>query len=195
MNLDHLIRIPSSHVGASEGLQSLFGYTLDPMFSLLVSSWECSEIGTSLSICWITFCHVALDYSFHSMSLACFLPRAFVFLSWLGTPFHFVVTHLVLWDMFFDHDNLFTLYTYHRLSTLFFVRSLIQFSTRCSHFHYGKMKDTFHIHILLRHSPWSPYHFFFMELELKVELRICGYRWSIDHVIVCFSHLFHLDYW
>ena len=93
MNLDHLIRISSSHVGAHEGLQSLFGYSLDPMFSLLVSSWECSEIGTNLSISWITFCHVTLDYSFHSMSLACFLLRAFVFLSWLGTPFHFVVTH------------------------------------------------------------------------------------------------------
>ena len=34
--------------------------------------------------------------------------------------------------------------------------------------------------------------FIFMELELKVESMICGYRWSIDLVIVCFSHLFHL---
>ena len=43
--------------------------------------------------------------------------------------------------------------------------------------------------LFFRESPWSPYHFLFMELDLKVELRICGYRWSIDLVIVCFLHL------
>ena len=72
----------------------------------------------SLSIGWITFRFDALDYAFYSRSLACFLPRVFVFLSWLGTPLHFVVTHSMLWDMFIDHDHLvFTLYTYHELST------------------------------------------------------------------------------
>ena len=34
--------------------------------------------------------------------------------------------------------------------------------------------------------------FSLMELELKVGSRICGYRWSINLVIVCFSHIFHL---
>ena len=125
MSLDPSIRIPSSHVGASESLQSRLSHYLDPMLSLLVSSWECSEIGMSFSISWITFCHVTLDYSFHSMSLACFLPRAFVFFYWLGTSFHFVVTYLMLWDMFIDHNHLFTPYTYHGPSTPFFVRSLI----------------------------------------------------------------------
>ena len=95
----------------------------------------------SLSIGWITFCLVALVCFFHSMSLACFLPRAFVLISWLDTPFHFVVTHSILWDMFIDH--LCTLYTYHGLITSFFVRSLVRFSTRCSYFHYRKVKDTF----------------------------------------------------
>ena len=70
-------------------------------------------------------CYVTLVYVFHSMSLVCFLPRAFVFLSWLDASFHFVVTYLMLRDMFIDHDHLFTLYTYHRLDTLFFVGYLI----------------------------------------------------------------------
>ena len=69
----------------------------------------------SLSIGWITFHLVAL----YSMSLECFLPRAFVLISWLDTPLHFVFTHSILWDMLMDH--LFTLHTYHRLSTSFFL--------------------------------------------------------------------------
>ena len=73
----------------------------------------------SLSIGWITFRLVTLVCVFHLMSLACFLLRAFVLISWLGTPLHFVVTHSILWDMFIDH--LFTLHTYHGLSTSFFV--------------------------------------------------------------------------
>ena len=36
-------------MGASEGLQSLFGHSLDSVFPFLVSSWECTEISTSLS--------------------------------------------------------------------------------------------------------------------------------------------------
>ena len=69
----------------------------------------------SLSIGWIIFHLVAL----HLMSLACFLLRAFVLISWLGTPLHFVITRMMLWDMFIDH--LFTLYAYHGLGTSSFV--------------------------------------------------------------------------
>ncbi|RVW72045.1 hypothetical protein CK203_054067 [Vitis vinifera] len=98
MSLDPLIRIPSSHVGASESLQSRFSH------------------------------HLGLSSS----------------LSWLGTPLHFVVTCWMLWDMFIDH--IFTLFA---LITLSFVS--------------------------------------FVELKLKVELRICGYRWSIDLVIAYFG--------
>ena len=54
----------------------------------------------SLSIGWITFRLVTLVCVFHSMSLACFLPMAFVLISWLDAPLHFVVTHSILWDMF-----------------------------------------------------------------------------------------------
>ena len=61
----------------------------------------------SLSIGWITSCLVALDFFSRLMSLTCFLPRAFIFLSWLGTSFHFIVTCWMLWDMFIDHDHLF----------------------------------------------------------------------------------------
>ena len=66
----------------------------------LVSSWECSEIGMSLSIGWITFRLVALVCVFHLMSLTCFLPRDFVLISWLDTSFHFIVTYSMFWDMF-----------------------------------------------------------------------------------------------
>ena len=65
---------------------------------------------------------VTLDYVFHSMGLSCFLLRAFVFLFWLDTSFHFVDTYLILRDMFIDHDHLvLALYTYHEPDTSFFV--------------------------------------------------------------------------
>ena len=71
---------------------------------------------------WITFRLIALVCVFHLMSLACFLPRVFVLISWLGTSFHFVDIYLMLRDMFIDHDHfVFTLSTYHGLSTSFFV--------------------------------------------------------------------------
>ena len=96
--------------------------------------------------------------------------------------------------MFIDHDHLvFTLYTYHGLSTSFFVGSLIQFSTRCSYYHYRKVKGTFSHSHFFRESCLD--HFIIlslMELELKVELKMCSYRWSTDLMIVCFSHLIHL---
>ena len=75
----------------------------------------------SFNISWITFFHVALDYSFHLMSLTCFFLRAFVSISWLSTSSQLVVFFLMLWDMFIDHDNLFTQYTYHGASIPFFV--------------------------------------------------------------------------
>ena len=71
---------------------------------------------------WITFRLVALVCVFHLMSLACLLPRVFVLISWLDTSFHFVDIYLMLRDMFIDHDHLvFTLYTYHKPDTSFFV--------------------------------------------------------------------------
>ena len=63
---------------------------------------------------------------FYSKSLACFLPRAFVLISWPDTLLHFVVTHSILWDMFIDHY--FTMYTYHGLSTSFFCLIFLGFS-------------------------------------------------------------------
>ena len=102
-------------MGASEGLQSLFSYSSDPVFPLF--SLQLRVLGD-----WYEFeyrldhhCHVTLYYVFHSMSLACFLPRVFVLISWLDIPLHFVITHMMLWDMFIGH--LFTLYAYHGLST------------------------------------------------------------------------------
>ena len=75
----------------------------------------------------------------------------------------------------------------------FFIGYLIQFSTQCSYFHYGKVKGTFSYPHIFREIRLDHLVIFsLMELGLKVELKICVYRWSIDLVIVCFSHLFHL---
>ena len=56
------------------------------------------------------------------------------------------------------------------------------------------MKDTFSRSHIFREIRLDHLIIFFslMELELKVELKICGYRWSIDLVIVYLSHFFHL---
>ena len=106
-------------MGASDGFQSLCGYTSDLTFTLF--SLQLRELGDryEFEYGWVTFRLVTLVCVFHLMSLACFLLRAFVLISWLGTSLHFVVTHSILWDMFIDH--LFTLYTYHGLSTSSFV--------------------------------------------------------------------------
>ena len=179
MSLDPLIRIPSSHVGASESLQSHFSHHLDLVFSLSGFHLRVLRDWYELSIGWITFRHVTLDYVFHSMSLSCFLPRAFVLISWLNTPFHFVVSCWMLRDMFIDH--LFTLYTCHDLNTILCLildlifDSMLIFSLQKSERH------IFAFTFFSRELPWSPYYFSLMELELKVESMICG-----------FSHLFHL---
>ena len=68
---------------------------------------------------WVTFRLVALDYVFHSTSLACFLPRVFCS--------HFLARHTLslcfrsLDALGYVHDHLFTLHTYHGLSTSSFV--------------------------------------------------------------------------
>ena len=137
--------------------------------------WECSEISMSLSIGWITFRLVALVCVFHLTSLACFLPRVFfVLISWLDTPLHFVVTYSILWDMFIDH--LFTLHTSHGLGTSFFVWSLVRFSTRCSYFHYRKVKGTFSYSHFFSESCLDHLTIFsLMKLKSKVELKIYVY--------------------
>ena len=107
-------------MGASEGLQSIFSYSSDPVFPLFFSlQLRVLEDRYEFEYGWITFRLLALVCVFHLMSLACFLPRVFVLISWLDPPLHFVVTCSILWDMFIDH--FFTLYTYHGLSAIFFV--------------------------------------------------------------------------
>ena len=106
-------------MGASEGFQSLCGYTSDLTFPLFSLQLRVLGDRYEFEYGWVTFRLVTLVCVFYSMSLACFFPRAFVIISWLGTPLHFVVTHSILWDMFIDH--LFTLYTYHGLNTSSFV--------------------------------------------------------------------------
>ena len=122
------------------------------------------------------------EFEYRLMSLSCFLLRAFVFLSWLDTSFHFAITYLMVQDMFFDHDHLvFALYTCHDLNTILCLildlifDSMLIFSLQKSERH------IFAFTFFSRELPWSPYYFSLMELELKVESMICG-----------FSHLFHL---
>ena len=137
---------------------------------------------------------------FTRLSLACFLPKVFILISWLDASFHFVDIYLMLRDMFIDHDHLvFTLYTYHEPDTSFFVWSWIRSSTRCSYFHYRKVKDTFSYSHVFREIRLDHLIIFsLMELELKVESRIFWYRLSIDLVLVSSftPHLFssHLDH-
>ena len=109
-------------MGASEGLQSLFSHSLDLTLPLISLQLRVLGDRFEFEYGWITFRLVALVYAFHSMSLSCFLLRAFVFLFWLDASFHFVDTYLILRDMFIHHDLLvFALYTYHEPNTSFFV--------------------------------------------------------------------------
>ena len=135
---------------------------------------------------------------FTRLSLACFLPKVFILISWLDASFHFVDIYLMLRDMFIHYDLLvFALYTYHEPDTSFFVWSLIQFSTRCSYFHYGKVKGTFSYSHFFRESCLDHLTIFlsygarvegwFKDMWLQMEY------WSRDSVF--FTPLFISDYW
>ena len=69
---------PLLHVGASEGLQSLFSYSSDPVLPLLMSSRECLENSASLSFSQTTLLH-CVDLFFlvqFSISFMLFSHRA-----------------------------------------------------------------------------------------------------------------------
>ena len=87
-------------MGASEGFQSLCGYTSDLAFPLFSLQLRVLGDRYEFEYGWITFSLVALVCVFHLMSLTCFLPRDFVLISWLDTSFHFIVTYSMFWDMF-----------------------------------------------------------------------------------------------
>ena len=170
MSLDLSIRTPSLHVGALRVFRASEVIVRIRHSLFLVSSWVLGdrfEFEYRLDHPY----HVTLDCVFHLTSLSYFLLRAFVFLSWLDTSFHFAITYLMLRDMFFDHDHLvFALYTYHGLSTSSFVWSWIRFLTRCSYFYYGKVKNTFlHSH-------------FFRDIRL-------------DHLTIFFSYGARVEGW
>ena len=177
-------------MGASKGFQSLCGHSLDstlPLFSLqlkVLRDWYEFEY-------WLDhLCHVALVCSFHSMSLACFLLRAFVsFLAW-HTPFTLLSLtrcfQICSWSSF---------YTVHLSRAQYLILCWILDLIFNSMLIFSLQKGERHVFTFThfsRESPWSPYHLYLMELELKVDSRICGYRWGIDLMIVCFSHLFYL---
>ena len=78
------LRCIVSGVGASESLQSRFSHHLGSMFFLLGFHLRVLRDWYEFEYRLDHFCHVALVCFFHSMSLVCFLFRAFVFplLAW-----------------------------------------------------------------------------------------------------------------
>ena len=158
-------------MGASKGLQSLFSHSLDLTLPLLVSSWECSEISMSLSIGWITFCHVILDYVFHSMSLVYFLLGLSSF--FLSSTHPFTLSSL---DGCFGIWSWPSFYTVHLSRAQYFIFRLILDSIFDSMLIFSLQKGERHIFTFThfsRESPWPPYYLYLMELELKVNQRYC----------------------
>ena len=150
----------------------------------------------SFSISWIIFCHVALDYFFHSMSLTCFLSRAFIIISWLDTPFHFVFIHLMLWDMFmiiFLHYTPITGSVPHHLFDPWF-----DFRLDAHIFIIERWKAHFHIHTFFERFALITLSFFFLwSSSWRLNQGYFWSRLSIDLVIVLFftphSLSSHLD--
>ena len=83
-------------MGASEGLQSLFSYSSDPILPHLVSNQEYIDIGASLSINWTIPCFMVMVSSFRSLSVAHFLPRASNSLLFLSRHILSVCCHFLL---------------------------------------------------------------------------------------------------
>ena len=112
-----------------------------------------------------------------------------IYAHWLCLPFY--ILHVSwAWYFFFWSICLFLFSTWY--FRVIFGRSAY-FYFQPDIFITKRWKTRFHIYIFFERFALITLSFFlFMELELKVELRIFGYKWSIDLVIVCFSHLFHL---
>ena len=155
-------------MGASESLRGHFSHNMDPILHLLVSSRECLDIDTSLSISWTTPCHMVLVSSCHSLSLAHF-PLGFhiVFFSWFDTFFRFVVTfYLMFWDVLIDHAHFFTFLTCHGLGTSFFGR-FAYFYFQPDIFITKRWKTCFHIHTIFERFTFITLSFFLLSLGWK----------------------------
>ena len=145
-------RLPSLHMGTSEGLQSLFSYNSDPVLPLLISNKECLHISASLSISWTTPCCMVLVSSYLSLSRAHFLPRALDTLLFLSRHILSICCHFLLDVLGYAHwsCSLF-FYILHLSWTRYFIFwsiCLILFSTR--YFYYRKVKGMFsHSHFFL----------------------------------------------
>ena len=152
----------------------------------------------SFSISWITFYHVTLDYSFHTMSLACiFFPWGFRLsllvlahhLSWLSFVWCFGICSLMM--IIFLHCTLIMGLILHSLFDHWF-----NFQLDAHFFITKRWKTLFHIYTLFERFTLITLSFFlFMKLELKIKLRIFCYRWSIDLMtMLFFLTSFILDY-
>ena len=180
-------------MGASEGFQSLCGYSLDPVFPLfslqlrvLGDRYESEYRLDHLSSCRLSLC-------FYSMDLSCFLPRAFrshFFFTLLSLTRYFGICSLII----FLHctpitgsvpHSLFDPWFDFRLDAHIFVTRKVKGIFSYSHIFWEIRLD----HLII---------FSLMELELKVESRMFCYRLSIDLMIGLFfaPHSFssHLDH-
>ena len=150
-------------MSASEGLQSIFSYSSDPVLPLLVSNWECLDIGVSLSISWtIPYCMVLVS-SCRSLSLSYFLPRVLDILLLLIWRILLVCCHFLLGVLGYDHwwcSLFYILYLSWAWYFIFLVDLpnfifntifLLQEGERC----------VFTFAHFFRDPPWSPYHFFY----------------------------------
>ena len=184
-------------MGASEGLQSLWGHGLDltlPLFSLqlrvLGDRFEFEYRSDHLSSCRLSLCFSLDEFSMFSPYGFCshFLAR--------HTPplccHSLDILGYVHWSSF---------YTVYLSWAQYLIICLILGSIFNSMLIFSLQKGERHIFIFThfsKDSPWSPYHFFIMELELEVESRIFWSRLGIDLVLVLFftPHSFssHIDH-
>ena len=156
-------------MGASEGLQSLFSYSSDPILPHLVSNQEYIDIGASLSINWTIPCFMVMVSSFRSLSVAHFLPRASNSLLFLSRHILSVCCHFLLDVLGYAHWPCSFFYILHLSWARYFILwsiCLFLFSTR--YFYYRKVKGMFHIHTIVERFAFITLSFFFMDLGLKV---------------------------
>ena len=156
-------------MGASKSLWGHFSHNMDPILHLLVSSRECLDISTSLSISWTTPCYMVLVSSCRSLSLAHFLPGASDSLLFLSWHILLVCCHFMLDVLGYVHWSCSPFYILHlSWASYFILWSICLFLFSTWYFHYRKVKTCFHIHTIFERFAFITLSFFFIELRLKV---------------------------
>ena len=146
-------------MGASESLKSRFSHHLGSVFPIFSLQLRVLRDRYEFEYWLDHLCHVTLVCSFHSMSLVCFLLRAFVF-SLLARHILSLCCHL-LYALGYVHWSSF--YTVHLSRARYPILCLILDSIFDSTLIFSLRKGERHVFTFTffsRESPWSPYHFF-----------------------------------